>query len=254
MYAFIALLNSNRTPHKHAIGLQQLYAFCSLFHSFKVVVCFQFPSNKALIIILILEQQLYSAFCVFLMRKCQKVTLLTIRTRFPHTYFITVFVFFLVLFLFDRKKIYYYFFSLCWRFESGVHRVQRNPITEKTGKTHTSTITVAILPEAEEVCGVYVHACKYASVCVLGTCVTLWRKRPARLTPAQSRRLFFQKQKRYVKKNMFVCMRANMLKCACSVFCVTLSRKRPARVTPAQSQWLSFSKQKKYDYVHACKC
>lgn len=37
------------------------------------------------------------------------------------------------------------------KFESGVHRVQRVPETEKQGRVHTSTATVAILPEAEEV-------------------------------------------------------------------------------------------------------
>lgn len=36
------------------------------------------------------------------------------------------------------------------KYESGVHRVQRIPETEKSGRIHTSTITVAILPEAEE--------------------------------------------------------------------------------------------------------
>lgn len=36
------------------------------------------------------------------------------------------------------------------KYESGVHRVQRVPETEKAGRTHTSTITVAVLPEAEE--------------------------------------------------------------------------------------------------------
>jgi peptide chain release factor 1 len=36
------------------------------------------------------------------------------------------------------------------QFESGVHRVQRVPATEKAGRIHTSTVTVAILPEAEE--------------------------------------------------------------------------------------------------------
>jgi len=35
--------------------------------------------------------------------------------------------------------------------ESGVHRVQRVPLTESSGRIHTSTVTVAILPEAEEV-------------------------------------------------------------------------------------------------------
>ncbi|MGH7412504.1 MAG: peptide chain release factor 1 [Candidatus Methylomirabilis sp.] len=37
------------------------------------------------------------------------------------------------------------------KFESGVHRVQRVPVTESSGRIHTSTITVAVLPEAEEV-------------------------------------------------------------------------------------------------------
>jgi peptide chain release factor 1 len=36
------------------------------------------------------------------------------------------------------------------RYESGVHRVQRVPETEKAGRVHTSTATVAVLPEAEE--------------------------------------------------------------------------------------------------------
>lgn len=36
------------------------------------------------------------------------------------------------------------------KYESGVHRVQRVPETEKQGRIHTSTITVAVLPEAEE--------------------------------------------------------------------------------------------------------
>lgn len=37
------------------------------------------------------------------------------------------------------------------RFEGGTHRVQRVPITEASGRIHTSTVTVAILPEAEDV-------------------------------------------------------------------------------------------------------
>jgi peptide chain release factor 1 len=37
------------------------------------------------------------------------------------------------------------------KFESGVHRVQRVPATESQGRIHTSTVTVAILPEAKEV-------------------------------------------------------------------------------------------------------
>jgi peptide chain release factor 1 len=37
------------------------------------------------------------------------------------------------------------------KFESGVHRVQRVPTTESQGRIHTSTVTVAVLPQAEEV-------------------------------------------------------------------------------------------------------
>lgn len=38
-----------------------------------------------------------------------------------------------------------------FKYESGVHRVQRVPATESKGRIHTSTVTVAVLPEAEEV-------------------------------------------------------------------------------------------------------
>jgi peptide chain release factor 1 len=38
-----------------------------------------------------------------------------------------------------------------FKYESGVHRVQRVPVTEAQGRVHTSTATVAVLPEAEEV-------------------------------------------------------------------------------------------------------
>ncbi|MBQ3575642.1 MAG: peptide chain release factor 1 [Clostridia bacterium] len=37
------------------------------------------------------------------------------------------------------------------KYESGVHRVQRVPVTESSGRIHTSTATVAVLPEAEDV-------------------------------------------------------------------------------------------------------
>ncbi len=37
------------------------------------------------------------------------------------------------------------------KFESGVHRVQRVPVTEASGRIHTSAVTVAVLPEAEDV-------------------------------------------------------------------------------------------------------
>ncbi len=43
------------------------------------------------------------------------------------------------------------------KFESGVHRVQRVPTTESQGRIHTSTVTVAVLPEAEET-DVEIHA------------------------------------------------------------------------------------------------
>ncbi len=38
-----------------------------------------------------------------------------------------------------------------FKYESGVHRVQRVPVTEAAGRIHTSTATVAVLPEAEEI-------------------------------------------------------------------------------------------------------
>jgi peptide chain release factor 1 len=38
-----------------------------------------------------------------------------------------------------------------FKFEGGVHRVQRVPVTEGSGRIHTSTVTVAVLPEADEV-------------------------------------------------------------------------------------------------------
>ena len=37
------------------------------------------------------------------------------------------------------------------KYEGGVHRVQRVPVTETQGRIHTSAVTVAVLPEAEEV-------------------------------------------------------------------------------------------------------
>ena len=38
-----------------------------------------------------------------------------------------------------------------FKYESGVHRVQRVPVTESSGRIHTSTITVAVMPEVDEV-------------------------------------------------------------------------------------------------------
>ena len=37
------------------------------------------------------------------------------------------------------------------QFETGVHRVQRVPVTDSSGRIHTSTITVAVLPEMKDV-------------------------------------------------------------------------------------------------------
>src|SRR5438128_2068251 len=48
--------------------------------------------------------------------------------------------------LIEGKKVYSRL-----RFESGVHRVQRVPATEQQGRIHTSAVTVAVLPEADEV-------------------------------------------------------------------------------------------------------
>jgi peptide chain release factor 1 len=51
-----------------------------------------------------------------------------------------------VIFLISGSEVYRQL-----KFESGVHRVQRVPVTEANGRIHTSTVTVAVLPEAEEV-------------------------------------------------------------------------------------------------------
>jgi peptide chain release factor 1 len=48
--------------------------------------------------------------------------------------------------LIEGQKVYSYL-----KYESGVHRVQRVPSTESQGRIHTSAVTVAVLPEAEEV-------------------------------------------------------------------------------------------------------
>lgn len=50
-----------------------------------------------------------------------------------------------IIFSVEGKNVYHFM-----RFESGVHRVQRVPNTESNGRVHTSTSTVAVLPEAEE--------------------------------------------------------------------------------------------------------
>jgi peptide chain release factor 1 len=51
-----------------------------------------------------------------------------------------------IIFMMTGEEAYKYL-----KFESGVHRVQRVPATETQGRIHTSTATVAVLPEAEEV-------------------------------------------------------------------------------------------------------
>ncbi len=51
-----------------------------------------------------------------------------------------------VILLIEGKKVYSRL-----KYESGVHRVQRVPATETSGRTHTSAVTVAVLPEADEV-------------------------------------------------------------------------------------------------------
>lgn len=51
-----------------------------------------------------------------------------------------------IVFLIEGRGAYSQF-----KFESGVHRVQRVPVTESGGRIHTSTVTVAVLPEAEDV-------------------------------------------------------------------------------------------------------
>ncbi len=51
-----------------------------------------------------------------------------------------------IIFTIDGKNVYSKL-----KYESGVHRIQRIPETEKSGRIHTSTATVAVLPEAEDV-------------------------------------------------------------------------------------------------------
>ena len=51
-----------------------------------------------------------------------------------------------VIFLITGQEVYKQL-----KYESGVHRVQRIPVTEANGRIHTSTVTVAVLPEAEDV-------------------------------------------------------------------------------------------------------
>jgi peptide chain release factor 1 len=51
-----------------------------------------------------------------------------------------------VIFILEGKGVY-----SKMKYESGVHRVQRIPVTESGGRIHTSTVTVAVMPEVEDV-------------------------------------------------------------------------------------------------------
>lgn len=51
-----------------------------------------------------------------------------------------------IIFTLEGSKVWKYF-----KFERGIHRVQRVPATEASGRVHTSAVSVAVLPEAEEV-------------------------------------------------------------------------------------------------------
>ena len=51
-----------------------------------------------------------------------------------------------IIVLIEGKKVYSRL-----KYESGVHRVQRVPTTEASGRTHTSAVTVVVMPEADEV-------------------------------------------------------------------------------------------------------
>jgi peptide chain release factor 1 len=51
-----------------------------------------------------------------------------------------------IIIMFNGKGAYSHF-----KYESGTHRVQRVPVTETQGRIHTSAVTVAVLPEAEDV-------------------------------------------------------------------------------------------------------
>ena len=52
------------------------------------------------------------------------------------------------------------------KYESGVHRVQRVPETESGGRIHTSTITVAVMPEAEDV-DIHIDEKRYPGIDVM---------------------------------------------------------------------------------------
>lgn len=83
--------------------------------------------------------ELFRAYCKFCESKGWKVTLMSLSEN-------ELGGFKEVVALVQGKQVY-----STLKYESGVHRVQRVPTTETQGRVHTSTVTVAILPEAEEV-------------------------------------------------------------------------------------------------------
>ena len=54
------------------------------------------------------------------------------------------------------------------KFEAGIHRVQRVPVTEKSGRVHTSAAAVSVLPQADEVL-IALSASAEARCCHLGS-------------------------------------------------------------------------------------
>jgi peptide chain release factor 1 len=84
-------------------------------------------------------QELYSAYAYFAASKGWTVEVLSISEGNVGGYKEVVA-------MFSGEKVF-----STMKFESGVHRVQRVPKTESQGRVHTSTVTVAVIPEAEEV-------------------------------------------------------------------------------------------------------
>jgi peptide chain release factor 1 len=84
-------------------------------------------------------QELYGAYAYFAASKGWSVEVLSISEGNVGGYKEVVA-------MFSGEKVF-----STMKFESGVHRVQRVPKTESQGRVHTSTVTVAVIPEAEEV-------------------------------------------------------------------------------------------------------
>ena len=94
-----------------------------------------------------------------------------------------------------------------FKFESGVHRVQRIPVTESNGRIQTSTVTVAVLPEAEEVevevnpADIKIESCKSSGaggqhINKTESAVRLTHKPPASLSSATRKEASFRTKKR----------------------------------------------------------